>query len=84
MPRLDNSTIDTVWRFGDLETHDWNDPGANAPYDFCASCWARHVVIVLGDMEVDHPPYDEGRYRCIKCGVALDSGDDEGGDPLTS
>jgi hypothetical protein len=82
MPRLDNSVIETVWRFGDIDTHNWKDPGQNPPFDFCLGCWRRHVAHSFSELEIDHPPYKEQEppCQCWECSADLTGEDDEGGD----
>lgn len=68
--RIDNSIQETVARFGDLETWDWDDPGQNPPFDFCIDCWDE-LKLEFADVEIDHPPYEEGNYRCLRCNNPL-------------
>lgn len=77
MPRLDNSTQDVIASIycKYYDGYDFDDPGRNAPLDFCRIC-CDTLYEEFCDLEIDHPSYDEGCYYCTECGIGLDDEND--------
>jgi hypothetical protein len=72
MPRLDNSHPEVIEYF-ELD-YDPEDPGKTPPVDICLSCyyfgmWEANTI--------DHPPYEDGDYKCASCGKKLERADDD-------
>ena len=68
--------------------------GWNEPFDYCLRCYPSLQRVVRSfnvdrfnvDMDVEHPPYSDGEYRCEDCGRALTDADNDQPlhyDPLT-
>lgn len=78
--RIDNTDAGVI---GLLELNsrpgfDLEDPGTIEPVDLCQDC--AHELFeppLLGELEIDHPPYTDDGYTCFQCNQRLDDADRE-------
>jgi hypothetical protein len=71
MPRLDNSDYGVISHYR-LPYKD-SDPAATPPVDLCSDCGCSWLDAYL---DIEHPSYDDGEYRCFECGRILTEAED--------